>query len=241
MQKKYFLEMIRTGNNTLMHVRKWKDVNEGVIYKSSVEVKNGNGIFQNSPNFFTQLYADYYGQCWSRSKSASEILWLSRCSSKPGVCIKTTVEKLKKSISRVSNAPTFVKEMRYVSSLWLNSFLKRMRSPRFANSITGNFSNLAELLFMKREEFSDEKEVRLLVVDPNNGQFQKMQNPNCLKYRLDKTDFLTEVIFDPRMGCKSVSNLKKEVQSYGWTINGQPIKMTKSPLYEPISGLIRIG
>lgn len=233
MSKKYFLSMINNSRNTLMHVSTWPDVYEGLIYKLKYFLKDNNGVYQSV--FLNSLYNDFYGQCWSVVPYASEVLWNARCRKRDGVCIKTTVGKLADSIAAVMTSKRCgvacdLKSVKYRSSRGVRSFVNQMCNQQVANSLFSSFSKLKELFFVKRNEFSDEKEVRLLVSDPKQGSFS---NGNLLiSYSVDRTKFLEEVILDPRMGKSTVSKIKKAVVSAGWMCNGMPLKVSQSDLYD---------
>lgn len=233
MSKKYFLDMINNSCNTLMHVSTWSDVYEGLIYKLKYYLKDNNGVYQSTS--LNSLYKYYYGQCWSLLPYASEVLWNARCRKGDGVCIKTTVGKLAANITAVME-PKWVgvacdlKRVKYRSSRGVKSFVNQMSNQQVANAIQSSFPGLMGLFFVKRNEFSDEKEVRLLVSDPQQGAF--VAGNSLVSYKVDKTNFLEEVILDPRMGRKTVSQIKKVVSKVGWLCNGQSLKVTQSDLYD---------
>ena len=123
-----------------------------------------------------------------------------------------------------------LKKVVYRSSRGVESFVNQMCNQKVANVRLSSFSGLMQLFFVKREEFSDEKEVRLLVSDPNQGNFSTGRN--LISYQVDKTKFLEEVILDPRMGKRMVSRVKNAVAKAGWLCNGKPLSVEQSDLYD---------
>ena len=233
MSKKYFLDMINHDSNTLMHVSAWHDVYEGMIYKLRYYLKDDNGIYQ--PLSLNNVYKDFYGQCWSMAPYACEVLWNARCRKGDGVCIKTTVGRLADSIVSVMK-PLMVgvacdlRKVSYHSSNRVRQFVNSMSNKKNANALLGSFSDLMHLFFVKRKEFSDEKEVRLLVSDSKQGSF--VSENSLISYKVDKAKFLEEVILDPRMGKRTVAKIKNAVKRAGWLCNGKPLKVAQSDLYD---------
>lgn len=234
MSRKYFLEMIKTCRNTLMHVSTWADVYEGLIYKQKYFTKDDKN--EKSLVSLEKVYGDFFGQCWTKAKYDSELLWNARCPNKDGVCIKTTVGRLSKSVGGIFGNtymdyfPAYwrLDKIDYKDEALLNSWIEH-----FAAEALSSFSELVNLFFVKRESFSDEDEVRLLYVhDKNDSKRICYAKARLVQYGISKDDFLTEVVLDPRMSMAECQAIKCAVCKANWRCNGTPLQVNQSSLYK---------
>jgi len=232
MTRKYFLEMIETRRNTLMHVSTWPDVYEGLIYRQKYFTQINN---VKHPVSLERVYADYFGQCWTKSKYDSEILWNARCPNKDGVCIKTTVGCLANSISRTMPQQYLQACCRLGGVEYRDETKLKMWLNQYAASALSNFIELIDMFFVKREEFGDENEVRLLYVHDTsnlpwtNGFVAKKQ---FVQYDISASDFLSEVVLDPRMTESECQEIRCAVCKANWMFNGKALYVHQSSLYK---------
>lgn len=236
----YFLKMLTEKTNVLPHVSKWKDPFEGVIFGADYEDEDGRKVG------VEEVYARFFGQCWSLDDCDTELMWNARSPDGFGVCLKTNVQKLKKALaglSNVENPPAVVvAEMRYKKMRTIKRIVEDMGRNHKTEAKIGRLSEngVISLFFLKRDVFKAEKEFRIVVNVGENGKKGKQGifevepdrfgSPNVVCYPIDPTDFIDEVILDPRMPegfDKLVEKLRDD--------NGWKFKVTNSKLYEYIT------
>ena len=220
-----FLRMVESRSNVLARVATWRDVYEGFVLRQSYSDCN-----------VAHLLKDFYGQCWTKRASDSEVMWNARCPDGYGVCMKSTVAKLAHSIvAQCSSA----EEIAGIGRLDAVEYEKKPNSSPFAQpdiamvrkAFTCHPALLASF-FEKRYEFSDEHEVRVILDLPPNAHKKVMQRSyhgDFLFYRFDKPeDLLNEVIFHPSMRSDLCECLKCRLQKNGWN----NVKIGRSNLYD---------
>ena len=236
MPRKYFLEMIKTCRNTLMHVSNWADVYEGLIYKQkyfTMDVVNN----EKSPVSLLKLYGGFLGQCWTKAKYDSELLWNARCPNKDGVCIKTTYGRLSASVERIMPSDYLRACCRLDKVVYWDEALLNKRVKEIAADALASSDALVDLFFVKRNSFRDENEVRLLYFRDNGdsnspstrGFYAKTE---LVQYEISKDAFLTEVVLDPRMSVDECQAIKCAVCKANWRCNGTPLQVNQSSLYK---------
>lgn len=251
-------KMLQSRTNYLAPVLSWKDVYEGLTRNVTFQDQNKNKID------VSQITTSFYGQCWTLSKFDSELLWNARCSeaAQNGVCIRTTFGKLVrnfirgigmkafegKTILARANRVDYVGQSKYEKVS--ETFFKAIEA---SEGLSLADSQMLDYLMVKRESFSDEQEVRL-VVDRGaiEGSVPRYLAPKkfspCvsgLTYSVHEDDFLDEVVLDPRIETKKVIELKKllegDITHYGWQSNGHPLKVRQSDLYDKPERTITIA
>lgn len=232
-KKKYFLKMLLTGQNTLMHVSTWEDVWEGFIFKLKYEL-SGN------PLSLERVYQDFFGQCWSMCRYPTEILWHARCPDNDGVCLMTTVGQLAQSIL-VSIPPKWIQysfalnAVKYYGRGKLKRFVKSFcQSSQQVSTTIFDPQALKRLFFIKSNEFADEQEVRLLFLAPGSPiqSFMSCKKSSC-SYPINGKGFLNAVLVDPRMSKSEYQSIQRAVKQSGWTTaSGNPLKIRQSSMYQ---------
>ena len=242
-------KMLRSRTNYLAPVLSWKDVYEGLTRKVTFLDQNKNKID------VSQIMTSFYGQCWTLSKYDSELLWNARCSEKAqnGACIQTTFGKL------VSN---FIHGIGMIAfnggSIFARAdrvqYLNKVAFEQKLNTLFTSINNssglslaspeLLDHLMVKRESFSDEQEVRLIVDSsvikgPSSDFFDPQKfslGVSGITYSVCPRDFLDEIILDPRIEWRKMIALKAmledDINHYGWRSNGCPLKVRQSDLYD---------
>ena len=224
----HFLYMVKTGCNVLTRVTTWKDVYEGWVLR----------LQYNDCNNVSDLLKNYYGQCWSLRESDSELQWNARCPNGSGVCLKSTVGKLAKSITDQCSSRDDIAGIGRLDKITYNDQPKDYSTMNLAGKrMSKFFSNLSfnlDLFFSKRYEFNDEHEVRMVLDLPENTHNDVMKrvyqgNGNLLFYKFGHPEeFIDEVIFNPKM-CETQCNyLKCFLERSGW----DKVKIGRSRLYE---------
>ena len=222
---KNFLRMVEYRSNVLARVSTWPDVYEGFVLRLSY-----------SDCDVAHLLKGFYGQCWTKRKSDSEVLWNARCPSGYGVCLKSTVAKLAKSIVAQCSSE---EEIAGIGRLDAVEYEEEPDGSPFAQSdmvkVREVFSCPATLLdsfFLKRYEFNDECEVRVILNLPQDAHKDVMQRSyrgDLLSYGFDRPeDFIDEVMFHPAMQPDLCECLKCLLQRKGW----DKVKIGRSRLYD---------
>lgn len=129
-----------------------------------------------------------YGSCWTKSFE-TDALWRIYSPDCRSLCLHSTVRDLIIALNKANPeiegciAPIIYGDVR---NLILDELFGREYSDTYGSYV---FS------FLKREPFSHEKEIRLIVNKPN----LPIPTPKYIELNVDFKDFLKEVIFDPRV------------------------------------------
>jgi len=204
------LKTLETKRIILKKPHLWNDPFENLFLKS--EIKNIDGKIADLSVTKEQIFA----QCWTL-KEESDLMWHSYIKGNEGAKVATTLGKLLKIISEYNFA--FIKGVSYRSE---KDILKYFSKPMPFN---GNANPLFTTLFIKRVEFEEEKEVRLVFHDAfrnrNPKNRLKIANFNINDYKSDfayinfEPNFLfSEIILHPQMSGKMVTNFKKRIGEY---------------------------
>ena len=236
----HFLTMLREKRNSLSHVSKWKDPFEGVVFKAKyVDEKE-----QEVP--VERLYAGFFGQCWTEVDADNELMWHARSADGYGVCLKTKLHKLKAALvgygyENVEQCPAVViGKIQYKRMSTIKNLINEMGREHKKDAKLGRLSEngAISLFYLKRDIFSNEKEVRLMVnvgssCERKKGVFEIHHDdlgfPNIISYQIEAQNFIDEVILDPRMPSEITAYVEEEAQNKGWRF-----KVRKSSLYEYI-------
>lgn len=182
------LEIFTSKALVLVKPSKWDDPFENFILKSKMEFVDGE---QADIAFANQIF----GQCWSLL-SESDAMWRIYSPDKHGVKVKTTPRKLRDALASQVEHPSlsaFIGRVRYESGQYLREMVNdrvRMQNKIFDTSGRGH----AETLLFKREEFSHEREVRIVY----SGSERDAQR-DIFPFRIDPFSLIEEIVFDPRM------------------------------------------
>ena len=209
------MEMFETEKMTLFKPRLWEDPFENYILNYfEKDYKKENFDF----NFRNSLYAN----CWSLN-NRSDALWRIYSPSKNGVCIRSTIMKLFKSLydkgGHYSKISCFIGKVIYLPQGVINKKLDNFKKNFNKNPIG---SGLADTLLFKRTAFEYEKEIRLISHEPIPN------NQDYYKYDFYPHLVIDQVTFDPRMG----ENAYKSFSSYFKDMTQFKGKVRKSSLYK---------
>ena len=240
--------MLQTRTNYLASVLKWRDVYEGLSRNIELSDQNGARIDWSS------IRTSFYGQCWTMTEFESELLWHARCNeeSQDGVCIRTTFGKLVKSfVSHIglqaleSNSVARCGKVNYVNEDQIMSLAKDLETA-ISHSAGMLLTDpvLLDFLMVKRQSFQDENEVRLIVdrhmLEGPPSSYVHVgtisMDVSGLSYQVDPTDFIDEIVIDPRVSAetasKTIADVEKLVAKYGWMSKGKPVPVRQSDLYD---------
>jgi hypothetical protein len=154
---KRLFEMFEKRSNGLVRPKCWDDPFENFILNAVQKLPTGEVA-----HF---LFKDtVYGQCWSLHKE-TDAMWRIYSKEKNGVKVKATVRNLFQSLYDVAGAfrelGVFIGKVSYRPE---SELLKQLTNTNFVVKSDG--SGVAESLLLKRTEFKHEREVRLVLTDP---------------------------------------------------------------------------
>ena len=223
----HFLQMLEERQNVLTHPSSWDDPFEGVIFNSKYVDEDNNVIRSDS------AYSRFYGQCWTFNDADTELQWKSHSADGYGVCLGTTVKRIKEALiglDELENPPACViGGIQYKKLSAIRRIVEDMSRRHDPNAKIGRVTEngLISFLFLKREEYQDEKELRIIVnIGGDNtplGRFQKtLHGANkygLVKYDVDPKSFLKVVILDPRMPTSIADFVRLRVKQTEWGLN----------------------
>ncbi len=206
----YFKEIV------LVKPEKWDDPYENLMLKANCQLENGEKIS------LSGIMKKFYGQCWTL-EDENDGMWRIYAPYKNGVIIQTTVKKLLEAIwdSDDINADRkcFIGKVLYEDEKEIKDIFENIYDN--INTIIDPTNYLQALtFFVKRKEFANEKEVRII--------YRSDVERDIQRFSVEPDALIDKVIFDPRMSdnlCKLYHGL---IQSLGF--KGQ---IRQSTLYTP--------
>ena len=186
------LDILKNKNLHISQTLQWEDSYENFLAKADVRMGN-------LPITFRDFLPCFYGQCWSLLKE-TDAMWRIYSPEKTGVQIRTTIYKLLEASLNEELSNEFDTKIRVVGQVKYlsNNQINKWVLGQDVTSMTE--TSLLESLFIKRKEFSHEKEVRLIInkrIDRDN-ELRDIQR-KFIQFPIDPNDFLDEVTFDPRL------------------------------------------
>jgi hypothetical protein len=188
-----FLELLNTKKLVLPNTSIWEDVYENYFLKKPIN-------FQNHKVSLKDQIVCMYGQCWSKLIE-SDALWRIYSGDKKSVKIKSTPSKILKGI--ISS-----KDYDYTKILGIKSGIVSYHSKDYIKKIFNDvklkhiFNNASEFmiksLFIKRNEFSHEQEVRIILKYTFTNDISQCFDEKIKKFSIAPNDLIDEVVFDPR-------------------------------------------
>jgi hypothetical protein len=154
------IKLFNSNSLTLVKPGKWDDPFENIISKTKIYTENS----------FVEvgLRDNVHGICWSK-RSVSDAMWRIYSSDKKAVRIKSTPEIISRNVDSWlkshSNSKCFIGKVDYITTKDIRQkakdFTKRVMAGKTERSI-------AESLLFKRNSFSHEEEIRVILID-NDG------------------------------------------------------------------------
>ena len=213
MRADYFLQMIQSERNYLPRVLKWQDVYECYVVRLKIHNCKVRHLLRN-----------FYGQCWSFRKSESELLWNARDANvgknkHDVVMIESSVYDLVKSIQDIEFVPGHAQGVVRVASVDYN-LCEKISEGQIALDLSSD-ANMMDTLFMKRAQFGDEKELRLMF-NIHGRLFHKYLDykidKGILSYPLKNKTLIRSVLCHPLMGKQRVRQIERAINKSSWRI-----------------------
>jgi hypothetical protein len=178
---------IETNSLFLIKPRCWDDPFEGFLLKQPLWSNKGNEFYE-----FEKFYRNrFFGQCWTLRREA-DFLWRTYAPNKDGVMAKSTIRKLYNNFKNFPGGSFYIGKVCYMTE-------NRIKS-KFSNiklNPSSDYTNLIlDSLLVKREQFKEEQEVRLLYFQKNYA----ADDSQPVKLGLPPTTQLfDELTIDPRI------------------------------------------
>ena len=212
---KYVLMMVGNKQLLMNKVNSWEDPYENFFYKEDFKMPDGRQVSA------LDLTNGIFGQSWTLLEE-SDAMWRIYSQNKDAIKIKTTAEKLFNIIytDDACMATSYIGKVNYFTQSKIQSWI---------SSLSLEYSNInqiaTESMFMKRDAFSHEQEVRIIKVLDS---YATERNKVSLSYDIDPEYLIDEYCLDPRLDDYMTDVYKQGLIHVG--VN--PTKITKSRLYE---------
>lgn len=204
-----YWELIEDKTLTLTHLTYWEDPYEAFILRGGMQFQDPT---DNRSKDLYEKFKNVFGQSWTRCGTESDVLWRAMGKGGETVRVKVRVDRLVELLSGAgmsgvsdasgTSAGSDVRIDRIVYKTQ-GEFSASLVDAVVQRAIDGTKDGLMDFFFMKRKEFSLEREVRILAIpdaerlnrkDCKNGSLLKFKNENVA---ID--DLVVEVVADPRM------------------------------------------
>lgn len=160
------LQYLQTNQNVLVKPFKWKDPFENYISKLVIN----HNEYNENPVYLMGFKHTFFAQCWTLKKEC-DLMWKSNIPNCIGVQLKTTIRKLINSISKQTisqikfktgkTPKVFVGKVKYIPKTKLLD-VGFIDWEKIAKTKPDK-EEVLKTLFVKRKEFSNEKEVRIVL------------------------------------------------------------------------------
>lgn len=179
------VRMFQTNKMTFVKPEKWDDPFENFIAKTKIDMGSSFldlGIRKNP-----------YGTCWTR-KSVSDAIWRIYSHDKKSVRIKSTPEIICRNIAKglqdYPKSKLFIGRVEYLTTNQIKE-----KAKKFTKGVISGDSGkvVAESLLFKRNSFSHEEEVRVLVIDQDD-----IGTDGVLSINVDPHEIIQSVLIDSR-------------------------------------------
>ncbi|MFZ2897075.1 MAG: hypothetical protein WA004_00540 [Saprospiraceae bacterium] len=212
----HILHLLKTSELIVSQVKSWEDPFENFLLKT-------NHDFGSVSVSFADSLPSFYGQCWTLLKE-SDALWRIYSSDKRAVRLKSRINLLgKASLNEINFKPlsTIIRTIgpvEYQSQQQIEAWIRRQ-------DIFDNRGNpFLKSLFIKRREFSHEKEVRLII---QKGIEEGETYSSSIRLAINPNELIEEITFDPRIEPPAFETYSEVLKKMGFQN-----KISKSRLYE---------
>jgi hypothetical protein len=235
------IEILETKRNCLSRPGIWDDPFESLLKFTSwgdrYKIKNATA----------ETFGKYvFAQCWTFLEE-NDLMWRVYSPNKDGIRIKSTPTKLMKSFNDCSSIKEtilnpkilntvfqdgkdieilekvvpFIGEVEYLSFTEIKEYIKSINSET-------NLLDLIKSIFIKREPFKNEEEVRIGIYNCNETNYLfDFLCDDRFNYDFDINEIIDEIIFDPRISKQKFNGLKELVIKLGFKN-----KVERSTIYD---------
>lgn len=200
------LEILSLNKLTFMRTNLWEDTFEGFLFDYCVN---------NFPQWkeFSDLKATIFCLCLSNDSEKDQI-WRSYSPNRDGVRMKVNLDALESSLDdNYILGRVHYRHTRVIKNLLCE--YKEDKSP--------SEGKLIKLFFIKRKQFENDREVRLMTTDSST-------KSDIKSIDIDAKGMIKEVMFDPRMDDGLYAGYRRLIKS---KVYGFDEKVHHSKLYSP--------
>lgn len=216
-----FITSINENSLHFVKPRTWDDPFEGFLFKCKICSKLDKKKYYE----FEDLYSErFYAQCWSLKKE-SDLLWRVYAPNRDGILVQSSLRKIYENFSSMPGGKMYLGKIKYLSQEQIENDFGRLKHK----------DNLLPLviqsLLAKREEFSEEQEIRIIYFSEQSA--HKQNQPTLLGYDA-KISSLSErlfdkVVIDPRLNSFRADSVIKLINSLGYKGNIEQSSLYKMP------------
>ena len=199
-----FIESIKKQEFIFVSVNKWQDPLENFIFKQDYRMKNGE-IFS-----FDSIRNHIYAQCWTLNEE-SDFSWKVYSHDFSGIKLKSQIknlyERLGSLVTEANNRLRVGKVMYWPLEKIKEIYEKDFTKYEFqARELTFTWS-----LFIKREIYKHENEVRFIYVSEDNDDFS-----DFYKFKIDYNEIIESVSIDPRTSTEEFERKASIIKNLGF-------------------------
>ena len=200
-------------------VKSWEDNYENFFLKEKFYSKSA-GVEINTDD----VAHAFFGQCWTYAPE-TDAMWRIYSTDKHGVRIRTKVGKLFSTIfvDDMCIADTWLGKVEYSPMTQINSYIKQQTQ---VDSYSIWQSLMPYTQFIKRTEFEHEKEFRIVKM-LDSDTCERYYDYKRLAFDITVSDFIEEILLDPRLDEAEVEAQKQEFVRLGVPES----KISQSQLY----------
>lgn len=250
-----FVGILKTESLSYTRAYKFEDTFEGVIpqpirdaYKRALRCHTPEAHIPGVLKIIDVWRKHVMCNCWHQSEEESKVMWDNYGSNSDSVAIRTTMSKMKNSLSD-TDFDVFIGKIKYFSQETYNEHY----IPDFLRSIE-NGSGLDKKwtyfpYFHKRKNFEYEREVRIIIdIDPfiedclkrlpgediEDTEFLECEFPDFDEkrklFKVEVNTLINEVIISPNADSRFAQKVKSEVQKYGFNFPVNPSTFLRNSL-----------
>jgi hypothetical protein len=228
-----FLEIVENEQNTLSHISKWEDPNEAYLIRSRIVANAQRGDDESVRKWYDQ-YRSYYGQSWMLKADESDVLWRAYGDRGNVVRIQTTIKSLCDTLDHFLEKETEYEINAYAGAV---TYVEKM-----AGSVS---ENAVQHLFVKRQEFSDENEFRIIVqVTEMDQKVQKNEiliKGGLLRIPVAVSDVIKSALLDPCCSRRLLDEVRCRVMNAGFDFEVKRSGLFEWPTVSNVSEAIAVN
>jgi len=233
-----FLDLISTQELTFCRMDNFEDKFEGNSKQIVSQIKKilmsagiGDELLPNFSNPYEEVKLKSYALCMHANDHESAAMWKLYGNNGETIALKTTVGKLKRSLSNQNNLH-FGAAIYGITDEEIETFYGKDKEENEVISLSP-----LEPLFLKRPSFSHENEYRVIYCDAENfftttaagGVIQDLKNDQPLITKIDCeiSELIDELIIYPEAPSWVVAAINATIKSFGYKFDAK-----KSELYD---------
>lgn len=238
----HFLNVVRDRQLVLVKPKLWDDPFENILQSSEVPITNRFAITLHSH------YDEFFGQCWSYGKENDATWRLYSPNPERGVRVGSTVGVLARSLCE-SGAGTgsnvwYIGQVMYlppkkIGQMLMHPEIEREIHQKVLRAIFRGSDDFARIplpqsttsaltLFVKRPEFSYEREVRIIYREHD----EHFRRDSVRRFPFDPNNTFHRVIVDPRLSRHEYDNVVRELTAAGYRGDIRQSSLYRVPRYK---------